>query len=303
MTFVIAQITDDDGALSLMADTKVTVAHDERATRQIYTRPCQKIVILDDNLVAGFAGDTPDTALRHLVGLRGKTIDEVIENLVDHTARLSAIRGVSKSFVIAKRAPAPQLWTVSNGDAEDRTAIRTAWVGDRDAHRAYTGFSLQLPQEMSRQDRFVRSVMTVILFDDIPTVGGYSVRVTGSASQPFRFKGDIGSTGPWFTEALVTQSNGTISLQFVLPPGADPTENTRIPIPGEGTTFSALAHYVPECDTAWLHTHEDPSSEPIVLRVHTINELLHIAATKYQQYLQMPTHDSTRALLGLLPTT
>lgn len=70
MTFVIAQITDDDGALSLMADTKVTIAHDERAPRQIYTRPCQKIVILDDNLVAGFAGDTPDTALRHLVGLR-----------------------------------------------------------------------------------------------------------------------------------------------------------------------------------------------------------------------------------------
>lgn len=112
VTLVIAQITEEDGDLTLIADTKVTVEKDERATRQPYPRPCQKVVILDDDLVAGFAGDAPATALRHLVGLRGKSIDEVLDDLVEYTAELSAIRGVSKSFVIAKRASDPQLWTV-----------------------------------------------------------------------------------------------------------------------------------------------------------------------------------------------
>ncbi|WP_156042483.1 hypothetical protein [Rhodococcus sp. UNC363MFTsu5.1] len=303
MTFVIAQITEDDGGLSLIADTKVTVAHDERATRQIYTRPCQKVVILDDDLVAGFAGDTPATSLRHLAGLRGKSIDEVVENLVEYTAELSALPGVSKSFVIAKRAPDPQLWTVSNGDAEDRTPVRTAWVGDRDAHRTYTRYSMEWPQDTPRKDQFVWSVMSVISLGDIPTVGGYMVRVVGDASQPFRFIGDVGSTGPWFTEAFVTRDNGTTSVRFAVPPGGDTTEHTRIPIPGEGSTFSALAHYVPECDAAWLHTHEDPSSEPIVLRVQSIQELLDVAGTEYRQYLQMPTHEFTRGLLGLEPLT
>ncbi len=89
VTFIIAQITDEDGELSLIADTKLTVEHDDRATRQIYTRPCQKVVILDDDVVAGFAGDTPETSLRHLAGLRGMPIDKIVENLVEYTARLS----------------------------------------------------------------------------------------------------------------------------------------------------------------------------------------------------------------------
>lgn len=301
MTFVIAQITDDDGGLSLIADTKVTVAQDERATRQIYTNPCQKVVILDDDLVAAFAGDTPATAVQHLVGLRGRSVDEVVESLVTYTAELSAIPGVSKSFVIAKRAPDPQLWTVSNGDVDDRTMIGTAWVGDRDAHRSYTGYFLGPMKHLDRERRLVSSVAAVIAFDDIPTVGGYMVRVTGDASKPFRFMGDVGSSGPWFTEAFFTQRNGTTSLQFALPPGGDPTEHTRIPIPGERNTFSALAHYVPECEAAWLHTHENPSFDPIALRVRSIHELMDVAATEHGQYLQMPTHDSTRVLLELAP--
>nr|WP_296779524.1 hypothetical protein [Rhodococcus sp. (in: high G+C Gram-positive bacteria)] len=155
MTFVIAQITDEDGELSLIADTKLMVEHDDRATRQIYTRPCQKVVILDDDVVAGFAGDTPETSLRHLAGLRGMPIDKIVENLVDYTARLSKIRDVSKSFVIANRAPDPQLWTVSNGAAENRTGVGTAWVGDRDAHRAYTKNSMEWPSNMDKKDRLV----------------------------------------------------------------------------------------------------------------------------------------------------
>ncbi|WP_156045305.1 MULTISPECIES: hypothetical protein [Actinomycetes] len=301
MTLIIAQITDEDGEISLIADTKLTVEHDEQATRQIFTRPCQKVVILDDDLVAGFAGDTPATSLRHLLGLRGRSIDEVVENLVGYTADVTAIPGVSKSFVIAKRAPGQQLWKVSNGVAEERTTVGTAWVGDKEAFEAYTRYSHTEPfKHFDKKQRFVSSVMTVIAFGDIPSVGGYMVRVTGSVSRPFRFMGDVGSTGPWFTEAFLTQQHdGTTSVRFTLPPGADPTEMSRIPLPGEGSTFSALAHYVPECNAAWLHTHEDPSTESIVLRVASIHELVDVAATEYGQQLQMPSHNSTRALLGL----
>ncbi|OZD18744.1 hypothetical protein CH253_16810 [Rhodococcus sp. 06-156-3C] len=301
VTFIIAQITDEDGELSLIADTKLTVEHDDRATRQIYTRPCQKVVILDDDVVAGFAGDTPETSLRHLAGLRGMPIDKIVENLVEYTARLSEIRGVSKSFVIANRAPDPQLWTVSNGAAENRTGVGTAWVGDRDAHRAYTKNSMEWPSNMGKKDRFVSSVMSVIALDDIPSVGGYMVRVTGSSSHPFRFVGDVGSTGPWFTEALVARHDGTTSVQFVVPQEGDATEHTRIVIPGQGPTFSALAHYIPECDTALLNLHDHPDYDPITLRVGSVHELFAVAKAEHGQHLQMPSSNFTRRLLGLQP--
>lgn len=301
VTFVIAQITEEDGDLTLIADTKVTVEHDERASRQTDTRPCQKVVILDDDLVAGFAGDTPAAALRHLVGLRGMSTDEVIVDLVAYTAELSAIRGVSKSFVIAKRAPDPQLWTVCNGVAEDHTAIGTAWVGDRDAHRAYTRRSMEWPPDSAKIDRFQSSVTAVIDSGEIPTVGGYTVRAAGTASSPFRFIVDFGFTGPWSTELSVTQDDGeTTSLWWTVPPGGDTTEHIRISIPGEGSTFSALAHYVPECDVALLHPHENPHSEPIELHVRSIHELLDFAATEHGQRLQMPTDYMTSNGDGLL---
>ncbi len=301
VTFVIAQITGDDGDLALIADTKVTVANDERATRQSYPRPCLKVVILDDDLAAGFAGDAPATALRHLVGLRGRSIDEVLDDLVEYTADVSAIHGASKSFVIAKRAPDPQLWTVCNGDAEDRTTIGTAWVGDRDAHRAYTRRYMEWPPDSAEIDRFQSSVTAVIDSGEVPTVGGYAVCAAGTASSPFRFIVDFGFTGPWSSELSVTEDDGgATSLWRTVPPCGDTTEHIRVSVPGEGSTFGALAHYVPECDVALLHPHEDPYSEPIELCVRSIHELLDTAATQHGQRLQMPTDYMTSDGDGLL---
>lgn len=307
MTFVIAQITDEDGTLSLVADTKVTVTHEETATRQIYTKPCQKVVILDDDLVAGFAGDTPSTAIRHLTLLRGKSASDVVDSLTDYTAEAGALRGVSKSFLIAKRAPEPRLWTVSNGHVEDRTPIGTAWIGDPAAHRSYTGHLHGMPSDFfDKNSRFVNAARTVIEDGHIPTVGGYMVRVTGTTSHPFRFTSDPGVTAPWFTEATITTSqDGMTSMRITVPPDVDPTGLTRIPIPGEGPTFSALAHYIPEVNTALLHTHDNPSADPVVLRVESILDLLDVAASQHGQHLTMPTPTDglQRAWLGLEPLT
>lgn len=174
-------------------------------------------------------------------------------------------------------------------------------MGDRDAHRAYTRRYMEWPPDSAEIDRFQSSVTAVIDSGEIPTVGGYTVRAAGTTSSPFRFIVDFGFTGPWSTELPVTQNDGdTTSLWLTVPPGGDTTEHIRISIPGEGSTFSALAHYVPECDVALLHPHENPYSEPIELRARSIHELLDIAATQHGQRLQMPTDYMTSTGDGLM---
>ncbi|MGW4716736.1 hypothetical protein [Nocardia sp. NPDC004260] len=209
---------------------------------------------------------------------------------------------VSKSFLVAKRAPEPRLWTVSNGDIEDRTTIGTAWIGDRQAFRYFSGlYHDELAQvTKNKEARLIWAMQSVVGMDQIETVGGYMVRVTGDRSNPFRFFGDPMGTGPWLTNALLSRSgDGKASLAITVPPGGDPTQHWRIPIPGVAPTFSALAQFIPEIGKAWLHTHEEPWSDPILVAATSVEELIETARETHQQFLKMPDAPFLQDLLGI----
>ncbi|RFZ32251.1 hypothetical protein DAVIS_05398 [Mycobacterium marinum] len=60
MTFAIAAVlTDDDGRIVMFADTKLTISGDATRTRHIYSHPCLKTVIVDDDIAVSFSGQNP----------------------------------------------------------------------------------------------------------------------------------------------------------------------------------------------------------------------------------------------------
>ena len=141
----------------------------------------------------------------------------------------------------------------------------------------------------------------LIAWEDIETVGGYLVRVSGSSDKPFRFMPDTGFMMPDDIDGTIVQKpGGQTTLEVSLAEGADPTRHVRLPIPGTGSTYSALAHYIPEARTAWLHTHERPGDPAKTLTVHSLSELIEVAESEYGQHLD-PTV-AQRVLQGNHPT-
>lgn len=60
MTFAIAAVlTDDDGRIVMFADTKLTFSDDATRTRHVYTHPCLKTVIVDDDIAVSFSEQNP----------------------------------------------------------------------------------------------------------------------------------------------------------------------------------------------------------------------------------------------------
>jgi hypothetical protein len=87
MTFLIAKIIDrDTGKVTLLSDTKLTDQHDVRHNRRSLSNPYQKVVIVDDDIVVGFAGDTPESALKRVVELRGQSAPEIEHELLSYNA-------------------------------------------------------------------------------------------------------------------------------------------------------------------------------------------------------------------------
>lgn len=99
---------------------------------------------------------------------------------------------------------------------------------------------------------------------------------------------------------IVQTPEGRTTLKWSLAAGADPTSHLQLSIPGIGPTFSALAQYIPEAGTARLHTHERPGDPAIALGVHSLEELIEVAESKYGQHLD-PTA-AQRRLQGDNPT-
>ena len=250
MTFVIAKVTDHiNGKVSLLADTKLTDRHDDALTRRTLSNPCQKVVIVNDDVVVGFAGDTPESALRALVGLRGEGVEAIEDALISFSQEMSRLEGVSKKFLIVRRRPSLRIVVIDNGQQEDRTSIGTGWIGDPEAFRAFSAvFQNENFQSIAHHDqRFVGAMAYLIGMEDVESVGGYMVRVTGDRERAFRFQVDPGFVMPWDLEGTVAQqSEQSVGLTLSLPEGADPTRHTRIPVPGKEPTYGALAHYIPE---------------------------------------------------------
>ncbi|MCR5977480.1 hypothetical protein GDN83_06955 [Gordonia jinghuaiqii] len=287
MTFVIAKIVDHHaGRVMLLADTKMTHRNDEKLTRHALVNPLQKVVIVNDNVAVGFAGDNPENAIRAVVDLRGNTVNDIKTGLLDYTRSKATVKDASTSFLLTTRGPAPQIVEISNGIVEDRTAVGTGWIGDADAHRAYTKTFLDLQHMPDLGGRFVGAMASVVTREEVASVGGHMVRATGCSETPMRFHGDPGFVMPWSMAASLTAlAPGQVNMKFSLPKGHDPTRNSRIPVAGKWPTFSALAHFVPELNTAWLHTHEQPWQAPIRIEASSVSDLGDIAKSEYRQLL------------------
>jgi hypothetical protein len=262
MTFVIAKVVDPDaGKVTILSDTKLTDQYDGTYNRQTLSNPGQKIVIVDDDIVVGFAGDTPASAVNRVAELRGQSAHEIEDALSSYSAEMHETAGALKSFLVVTRKPKPRITVISQGEQEDRTEIGTGWIGDRQAFIAFS----EVFQDNSASaglgvgQRFFVAMIDLIAWEDVDTVGGYLVRVSGSSAKPLRFMPDTGVMMPDDVDGTVVRKpGGRTTLEVSLTEGADPTSHVRLPIPGTGSTHSALAQYIPEASCAWLHTHERP---------------------------------------------
>nr|WP_271213588.1 hypothetical protein [Rhodococcus wratislaviensis]GLK40765.1 hypothetical protein GCM10017611_76400 [Rhodococcus wratislaviensis] len=302
MTLVVARITDlREGRVSLLADTMIYHANgNETANRQKLSRPGQKVVILNDDVVVAFAGDNPDSGVREAVRVRERrgSRTEVLDHLTRFTDELAS---VSRCYLVVERRPEPRIWQIVNGRCEERTSVRQAFVGDEKAYDRYRARTQRWDDDSTTDEfRLVGSMQSVITMDDLPTVGGFVVRVTGSRVDPFRFRGDPGLIGPWFTEAAVRRYADRIVMRFTTPEGGDPTVHARLDVAGRGSTFSALVHVIPQSVTAWMHTHEEPWGDAIRLSVASPQALV-AAAARYGQELQMPEGAAAHVLNGGVP--
>lgn len=288
MTLIVARITDRLlGRISLLADTMITdFRGDEAANRQVLSRPGQKVAIIDDNYVVGFAGDNPNTALKEVVEMRRSSPreSELLSRLAQFTGASATL---SRGFVVASRYPEPRLWTVVNGEVDDRTTIGQAYVGNTAAYNAYRTYAQQWGSDQTDEFRLVSSMQTVIMLNDIPSVGGYVTRVSGDSHHPFRFQGDPGYVAPWYLEAKIESTPNGGRLLANTPDGGDSTAHTRLAIGGKSPTFSALVHVVPQSGTAWMHTHEEPWNDPVKLPALS-PEMVRDAAGRYGQHIEMP---------------
>jgi hypothetical protein len=304
MTFVIAKVTDPDaGKVTLFSDTKITDQNDDTANRRTLSNPGQKVVIVDDDVVVGFAGDTPAFAVNRVAELRGQSIDAIEDALRSLSAEMHETAGASKSFLVVARNPKPRITVISRGEQEDRTAIQTGWIGDREAFSAFSEVfqDTSAPADLGLEQRFFIAMTSLIAWEDVETVGGYLVRVSGRNDKPFRFMPDTAVMMPDDIHGTIAKKpKGQATLQVSLAEGADPTRHVRLPIPGTGSTYSALAHYIPEARTAWLHTHERPGDPATALTVHSLSELIEVAESQYGQHLD-PTV-AHRVLQGNHPT-
>lgn len=298
MTLVVARITDvRTGRVSLMADTKITdYSGDETANRDVFSRPGQKVVIVNNDLVVGYAGDNPDSAIEHTVSLRnsGFSRPQVLESLERFSGASSSL---IRSFVVVERFPEPRIWQIRHGQCRERTEVRQCYVGDEDAYNRFRDRTMELGSDNTDEFRLVGPMISVITMDDLPTVGGYVVRVTGDRQMPFRFIGDPALIGPWFTHAAIRRDADGMQMKFSTPPGGDPTQHARIDIAGRGDTFSALVHAIPESGVAWLHTHEHPWGDAIRLDATSPQTVVDGAASHGQQ-LEMDGTVAERILNG-----
>jgi hypothetical protein len=295
MTFVIAKVTDPGaGKVTLFSDTKITDRNDCTFNRQTLSNPGQKVVIMDDDVVVGFAGDTPASVVNWVAELRGQSVDEIEVAVRAFSSEMKRTAGVSKSFLVVARKPEPRITVIAQGEYEDRTAIQTGWIGDRQAFDAFSEVfqDSSAPAGLALEQRFVIAMISLVDSEDVDTVGGYLVRVSGSCDKPFRFMPDTGLIMPDDINGTIIQTpEGQTTLEWSLAEGADPTQHFRLPVPGTGSTFGALAQYIPEAGVAWLHTHERPGDPAKVLRVQSVSELVEVAQSVYSQEL-----DPTAAL-------
>lgn len=276
MTLVVAVIDPNTGAISLGADTKVTFENDATLTRKIYTEPALKIVLLGEDLAVGYAGEGPETIATRVSSLHGLPVEEVLDGL----ARIPGA-----SFVVAHRSPA-RIWAVSSErGVEDRTAIRRAWVGDREAYEAFqTHFDdFANDSALFRLQSTMQGLVHLVRPDSI---GGYVVLSSGSAEKPFRFLSMESMLWPeapsaevdYWTARAAHAGGFTVRATYSEPP------LVLRAAPGAAPTAGALGLYVENAEIGYLYPHLDPARR-VRIQASSIEEFAKLATEEHGQSL------------------
>jgi hypothetical protein len=252
MTIVVAVIDQERGSIHIGADSKVTWDDDEKRSRQVYTEPALKIVLLSDDLAVGYSGEGPEELASKVASLRGRPVGEVLSELA------ATLGG---SFVVATRDPV-RLWMVDlEGGIQDRTLIGRAWAGDSEAFNAF----------QKRYDDFVhdpalfrlQSAMQHIVHLAGPaSVGGYTIIASAGPDNGFRYlplRSELWpeSVGKTTTTNFSRNDDGTVNFTL----RASFTEGPMVlaVLPGRDPTQAALGLYVENAGVGYLYCDGTPA--------------------------------------------
>lgn len=291
MTLVVGAVRGQQGVL--VADTKVTfgvrdgvVEGRERppqgyvsvqeANRDEYRNSASKIVILDRHLAVGYAGDDPVGKIKYLVGLRGRGVDDVLDEL-------AAIR--EAHYVVLADGESPRLWQVREGDIDERTTTTgRAWAGDQDAYSVFQREWSRWPEPMDVEFLASSSMQFPISFGTNESVGGFLTQLRRSPNG-LHFVPHPAVIAPHRLELASSDYHGrTLTMQYVVPHGVDPTFTFISACAGAGNTFGASGYVILPAQWGVVFPHEAPW-ERVVIHAATVEEFIATARTTYGQEL------------------
>lgn len=263
MTLVVGAVKGEQGVL--VADTKVTFgvrdgAIDDRerppqgyasvhdANRAEYQNSVSKIVILDRHLAVGYAGDDPVAKIKHLVGLRGHSAEDVVDEL-------AAVPDAH--YVVLADVKSLRLWQVRQGAPEERTVTPgRAWAGDLDAYSVFQREWSRWPESMDVEFLASSSMQFPISFGTNESVGGFLTHLRRSHNG-LHFVPHPAVIAPHRLELASSDYHGrTLTMQYVVPDGVDPTFTFISACAGAGDTFGASGYVILPAQWGVVFPHE-----------------------------------------------
>lgn len=272
MSLVVGEI--HDGRISLVADTKVTYAGDDRSTRHVFENAFPKLLILRDDLCVGLAGNDPEGVAESLLAVRSGPLEQVL---------VIAEALVHASFVVASLGPAPRLLQVDQGSTQDRTEIGRAWVGDVSAYEVFQQRYSEWPPGIEVPFLLISSLQWLLSFGTVSSVGGYLTNV-GSGAGGFRYVPQVTHIGPEELAGLADVVDDRLQLHLAVPAGGDTSSASLLCAVGTPPTVGALAYVLAPAGVGLLFPHDAPH-QPIVMKVASIDELIERAASDHGQQL------------------
>ncbi len=271
MSLVVAAIHDGD-RITMVSDTKLSFfdrdGHaDEGRTRNTYFEALPKIFLLRPDLIVGVTGDDPDAVIGNLVDHRDDEPDALLAHLVSVT---------SAGFVVAALNPV-RLWSIGDGEVDERTPVGRAWSGDRAAYDVFREAWDKWPDGTDVPFLLTSSMQFLTSFGPVSSVGGFTL-TAANHGDGFRFQPWSNFVGPSYLQlgAVEVSGEGT-TLRMSVPPGGDSTTHQVHVMPGEDPTRGALAILIPQTGIGLLFRHQRPS-EPLKLEASTPQELVAAAA-------------------------
>lgn len=283
MTLVVAGLAPDASSVCIAADSKVTWQDDATLSRQIYTSPVLKVILLNDDIAVGCAGAGPDFMAQKVAGLRGHPVNDVLESL-------RAVAG--SSFLVVQRTPA-SIWRVSaEGGVEDLTALGRGWVGEQSAFSEFQqrfddfagcGVAFQVQSTMQH-------VVHVVQHDTVyeqGSIGGFVVMASATQTSPFRYvdlQSELAPAAMGRTDFTVSRGVSPETINATLKFDLFEGPLTLRTLPGDGPTPCALGLYVENAQLGHLFSHQEPDVR-ILVRAPSAAEFVTAARTVHGQHL------------------